>query len=112
VYILNTLELDKDYSIIGEIVSLKPISEYGLPEEFYGGRVQMIAHLKDSPVILLINNQIDGLQVVDTAVKDLSELPTATLKKYAKNRGLNFGWTTATKDEILSLLTAVTNQVA
>jgi hypothetical protein len=112
VYILNTLELDKDYSEIGEIVSLKPISEYGLPEEFYGGRVQMIAHLKDSPVMLLINNQIDGLQVIDIAVNDLADIPIATLKKYAKNRGLNFGWSTATKEEVLNLLTAVTNKVA
>ena len=103
-YILNTLELDKNYSEIGEIVSLKPISEYGLPEEFYGGSVTHIGHVKDSKIKLLINNDVEHMQVVDVASEQISDIEFNALKKYAQARGIPFEWKGVTKDELCKII--------
>ena len=112
-YIFNTKVLDRDYTELSvPLKKLVPLSNYGLDEQFYGGRVQMIGEVKDSPVLLLIDKETDGLQVVDVATHKLEDINISTLKQYAKNRGIKFEWKSTTKEEIIELLEKVMVKVA
>ncbi|MBW2003007.1 MAG: hypothetical protein JRI72_00120 [Deltaproteobacteria bacterium] len=106
-FILNTKIVDNDYSRLNVAIQLIPIEKYegyNLNDNFYGGRVQCIGKMKDSPVLLLINNQIDGLQVVDTAINELEDLSLTVLKKIAKGRKLKLDYRHATKIDVVKAL--------
>ena len=104
-YILNTKVLDRDYTNLSvPIKKLVPISHYGFNEQFYGGRVSHIGEIKDSKILLLIDNETDGIQVVDIAVMELESLNFDILKQYAKQKNMKFDWKLVTKEEILKLI--------
>jgi len=105
---LNSLVIDKDYSELSDDMKLeymKPISEFGLTETFYGGNVNHIAKIKDSPFFLLMDTLKGGLKIRDVAVKSLEEVDYNILRKYATNRKLIDK--TETKEEIISRISKV-----
>ena len=103
-YIMGTKVLDRDYTSLNvPLKNLVPISRYGLGQHFYGGRVTYIGVLKDSPVLLLVNNE-SGINIIDTAVEKLEDLNCEVLKKYARDRNIEFDWRKATKEEVVELL--------
>jgi hypothetical protein len=98
--------LDKDYSKLDiPLKRLVPVKMYGLDSDYYGGNVTHIGEIKDSPILLLIDNR-QGMRLVDTAVKyeDLDKIDMSILKNVAKARKIEFNWKTITKDEIVKLL--------
>jgi len=103
-YILNTKVLDRDYTTLDvPLATFKSINEYKLTGEFYGGNVTHIADVNGAPIKLLLNNNDDHMKVVDIAVDDLADIDTMSLKKYAKERGIEFNWK-CSKDELVDLL--------
>jgi hypothetical protein len=85
---LNCKNLDRDYSKLDyKLKEMKPIKELGLPEEFYGGQVSHIASTEFQNILILLTNKIDGLRVVDVAVKDLNRLTLESLKTIAIGKG-------------------------
>jgi hypothetical protein len=104
--VLHTLKLDKDYSQLSDeivIQEIKPISEYGLTDGFYGGAVTHIATLKDNPIYLLIDLETDGLQIKDTAIKDF-EVDPKILREVAKSKELKHRPVGVTKEELVALI--------
>lgn len=110
--IYNTKVLDRDYTVVNvPLESLKTIREYGLNEEFYGGSITHIAKVKDSPVLLLINNDDEPLQVVDVATLTLDDIDYNTLKKYAKSKGIAFDKDGTTKDKLYDVVKSIVMEV-
>jgi len=104
-FVLNTKVLDRDYTKLDvPLKRLVPISLYGLTEDFYGGRVTHIGEIKDSKILLLIDNESDGLQIIDIAVENLEDLNCDILKQYAKSRHIEFDWRKVTKEEMIELI--------
>jgi len=105
VYIFGTKVLDRDYTSLDvPLKKLVPISNYGFVPEFYGGMVTHIGEIKDSKVILLIDNETDGLQIIDTAIEDINDLNMEVLKQIAKTKAIEFDWRKTTKDELVEKL--------
>lgn len=103
-YIFGTTLLDRDYkSLETPLKKLVPISHYGFPEEFYGGRVKYIGELKDSPIKLLVDNT-DGLQVIDIMVEKIEDIPFVGLKQFARDKKIEFEKTT-TREELIQKIT-------
>lgn len=110
--VYNTKVLDRDYSIVDvPLESIKTTAEYGLSEEFYGGSITHIAKVKDSPVLLLINNDDEPLKVVDVATPSLDDIDYNTLKKYAKSKGIAFDKDGATKDKLYDIVKSIVVEV-
>jgi hypothetical protein len=104
--------LDRDYTIIDvPLENIKTTAEYGLPEEFYGGSITHIAKVKDSPVLLLINNDDEPLKVVDVATPSLDDIDYNTLKKYAKSKGIAFDKESATKEKLYDMVKSIVVEV-
>ena len=92
------MTLDRNYSY-GEskIVpnGLRPAADYGFTDHWFGGNVQLVAKLMDSPVFLLIST-IGGYKVYNTgldlkdAEKYLMSLELKTLKMLAKVNGVHY----------------------
>lgn len=75
-----------DKKLIGEnpyatakIKRLVKLNEYGLPEDSYGGKAKYVAELKDSDLLLIVDNQA-GI-TLDVAIK---EQPKKMFKKSAE----------------------------
>jgi hypothetical protein len=107
---LNSLIIDKDYSVLADdmqIEYMKPVSEFGLTETFYGGNVNHIAKLKDSPFFLLMDTLKGGLQIRDVAVKSLEEIDYNVLRKYAAEKNITEKQATITKVDLIEKIKKV-----
>ena len=104
-YILNTFVLDQDYTTLSvPLKKLVPVEHYNFADEFYGGRVSHIGVVKDSDIMLLIDNETDGIQIIDTAINDLNKINCDVLKNYAKSKKIEFDWRKTTKEELIELI--------
>lgn len=105
-YVLGTKVLDRDYGKLDfKLKTMKPISEYGLPEEFYGGSVSHIVDTEFQNIALLVSNKIDGLRVIDVAVKDPNRLSLDVLKKYAELKRIKVDENEkVTKEQLIKML--------
>ena len=104
--VLNTLKFGKDYSKLSEDIQLeimKPISEYGLTESFYGGMVTHIAKVKDSNVYLLLDLETDGVQVRDIAVDSL-DVDQKILRELARAKALEYSPVGVKKEELINMI--------
>jgi hypothetical protein len=61
--------LDRDYNYDdAKIRKMYTLKEYGLPDGWYGGNVQLVCELEDSPVLLFVSTQ-KGFKVFSTGIK-------------------------------------------
>ena len=81
--------------------------EFGLDENWYGGRVTKIARVKESVILILAN---DANETIDTAVESerIRELELPELKKMMKLLGIEFDGKLGSKERLLSILDSAT----
>jgi hypothetical protein len=109
--VLHSFIVDKDYSQLEkgmDIENIRPISEYKIPDSFYGGAVTHIAKLRNESVYLLLDMETDGIQVKDVAVENLEDLDFKILKEIATNRNLKFKPIGTSKEELIEKIKKVT----
>ena len=102
--LLNTMKFDKDYSTFTndmKIEYIKSTDELGMSEGFYGGNVDKVAKIKDSPVYLMIDSRTDGLIIKDIAVDSLEQFDMRDLKELAKHKGIEFKPIGTAKEDLL-----------
>jgi hypothetical protein len=110
VYVLNTTKIDgKEYAMVDiKPGTMRPLDEWGIPDHFYGGRVQYIGRT-NSDILCLVNAEDNISKVIDLAVEKLDNLPNDILRKlcYAKKLNLDKHGkqiNTTPKDKLLELL--------
>jgi hypothetical protein len=80
----EALNKQKEYRT-SPVKSLKTLSDYGLDVGWYGGKARNIAELKEEPLLLIIDSDLNTL---DVAVEEsrMKELPIQ-LKNKLKQKG-------------------------
>lgn len=71
----NDFELVRKYDALNvKGLELKPISDYGLDELWYGGNLIFVGTVKDSPILVMIGKMMRTLAVAvdETRIKELS----------------------------------------
>lgn len=108
-WLLNTTKIGNKTYTAQDIVNLYPPKQMGFEEDFYGGRVNWVSPAKNNEHIILLIEYRDGVQnVIDLAVKNVTELPIYTLRSLAAKQNFSkeeFGRST-TKEELLKLFGA------
>lgn len=99
-WVLNTTTVDRTYTD-SDLKRLVPLNHYNLDSDFYGGRINYIGET-DTDVLLLIENK-GGLNVIDTAVQSLENVPNKILREMCKRRKIDIV-TRTTKEEMIELL--------
>lgn len=99
-WVLNTTTVDKVYTD-SDLKRLVPIDRYGLDASFYGGRVNYIGETNTDVLLLIENN--GGLNVIDTAVQTLDNVPNKILREMCRRRKIDIV-TRTTKEEMIELL--------
>lgn len=103
-YVFNTTVLDKQYTM-RDLKKLLPVTapEYGLREDFYGGRVTHIGQT-DSDILLLIDGrQPPDSQLIDLAAVKLKNIPMHFIKELCRKRKIQFGMMPR-KEELIAKL--------
>lgn len=67
--LLNSTKINGKEYTINDVRGFKPISSYGLPEGFYGGRVDKVAGTDDKGIYLCI----EGMKVIDILADEAQE---------------------------------------
>ena len=77
---------------------------YGLNDSWYGGNIKCMAELKQSKIVLVLDNSHN---ILDVAVykEHLGEVDMNTLKEFAKKKGIEFSFK-ITKDELIEKILA------
>ena len=91
IYFLNTTKIgDKEYTFADHTTLHMP-AEYNLPREAYGGRVHWLGEVKDSDLLLVIE-QVKGDQyrVFDLACESLAHIPIEILRKMCDARKIPY----------------------
>lgn len=102
-HVFNTTKVgDREYTM-SDLKSLHQLRDFGLDDGFYGGRVTQIGRT-DTDVLLLIQNR-DGMQLIDTAAEKLDDIPLGLLRRLAERRKVRFGVRTS-KEDLVAALTA------
>ena len=88
-YLFNTLTIgDRTYSTLDVKSSAMPY-EYGLPQHFYGGRVQWVGKT-DTDVLVLIQRTPKGNVAIDTGAESLAHIPIETLRRMCTIHGISY----------------------
>ena len=96
IYFLNTTKIgDKEYAFADHTTLHMP-AEYNLPREAYGGRVHWLGEVKDSDLLLVIEQvRGDTYRVIDLCVESLAHVPIDILRKMCDMRKIPY----LTKDD-------------
>ena len=91
IYFLNTTKIgDKEYTFADHTTLHMP-AEYGLSKEQYGGRVHWIGKVKDSDLLLVIEQvRGDTYRVIDLCVESLAHVPIDILRKMCDMRKIPY----------------------
>lgn len=103
IYLLGSTKVDgKEYGMPDlKPGSLKPPTDHGLADSFYGGRCKWIGETISD--VHLVIEDASPLRVIDTFVKRVDNLQLKTLKMLAARQGIDTG-NAKTKDDFIQLL--------
>jgi len=100
-FTFNTLKLDKTYND-NSYKRLVPATQYGLGDDFYGGRVKFVGET-DTDVLLLVEYKDGENHVIDTAAEHLEKIQPRFIKRLCDMRKIAYTDET-TKEELISKL--------
>jgi hypothetical protein len=96
IYFLNSTTIgDKTYAFTDHTTLHMP-AEFKLPREAYGGRIHWLGKVKDSDLLLVIEQvRGDTYRVIDLCVESLAHVPIEVLRRMADMRKIPY----LTKDD-------------
>lgn len=98
-FTFGTLIVDERSYKIADAKQIVLASQYGLSDDFYGGRITHIG-ITDSDVALLMS---DANTVIDTGAKDLTDISIDTVRGLCKRRKFKLAPNTS-KEKMIQML--------
>lgn len=98
-YLFNTLEVGGRTWSAADITGIKTIYDYGLNDNFYGGRIKRVG-TTNSDLLLLVDA---NMKAIDTAAESLENIPLDNIRFLLNSRKIKFHHK-AGRDKLIALL--------